>query len=457
MQPAESMPAVPVTLIHPGYVLPVRPAGRLLTGHSVAIRGEVIEAVLPRADAERKWPDARCIERPGHVLLPGLVNAHTHAPMTLLRGYADDLELNVWLKDHIWPAESRFVGPEFVRDGTRLAIAEMLRSGTTCFNDMYFFPDTTIEVCREIGMKASIGITIIEFESAWASGVESYIEKGLQLHDQWSQEPLIRFTLSPHAPYTVSDDTLERIAEISSGLGLKVHIHLLETDWEIKQSFQQHNLHPLSRLQQHGLVNDRLQAVHMAQLSQEDVETIAQAGASVIHCPQSNLKLASGFCPVDALHSAGVTVAIGTDGAASNNDLDMLSETQTAALLAKGVAGDPRAVGAFTALDMMTINGARALGMEQETGSIEPGKKADLVALNLEAPETQPLHNVVSQVIYAASSRQVDDVWINGRQLLNSGQLTTIDLKQVMASAEGWHQRLADPARANIAPKESGL
>lgn len=456
MKPAESGSKTPVTLIHPAHVLPVRPAGALLEGYSVAVRGDTIEAVLPRVDAEQRWPHARSIERPGHVLLPGLVNAHTHAPMTLLRGFADDLELNVWLKDHVWPAENRFVGPRFVRDGTRLAVAEMLRSGTTCFNDMYFFPDSTIEVCREVGMKVSVGITIIEFESAWASGVDRYIEKGLQLFQEWRQDPLIRFTLSPHAPYTVSDDTLERIAGLSADHDLKVHIHLLETDWEIKQSFQQHNLHPLTRLQNHGLVNDRLQAVHMAQLSQEDVEKIVGAGASVIHCPQSNLKLASGFCPVEALHAAGANVAIGTDGAASNNDLDMLAETQTAALLAKGVAGDPRAIDAFTALEMMTINGARALGMDHQTGSIEPGKKADLVALDLRAPETQPLHNVVSQVIYAASSRQINDVWIDGRQVLNSGRLTTIDLDEVLASAEHWHQRLAQPVRPDRTPEESG-
>lgn len=409
----------------------------------MVLRGDTIEEILPRQQAELKWPRADQVDLPVHVLMPGLVNAHTHAPMTLLRGFADDMELNTWLKEHIWPVENRFVGPGFVRDGTRLAIAEMLRSGTTCFNDMYFFPDAAIEVCREAGMRASVGITIIEFESAWATSVDRYIEKGLQLHDQWRDDPLISFTLSPHSPYTVSDETLRRIADLSCDLDLPVHMHLLETEWEVKQSYQQHDLHPVSRLESHGLLNPRLQAVHMTQVSAEDIARFAAAGASVVHCPQSNLKLASGFCPVAALSKAGVNVALGTDGAASNNDLDMLAEAQTAALLAKGVAGDARALSAFEAVEMMTLNGARALGLGDRIGSIEAGKKADLIAIDLQAPETQPLHHVISQVVYAASSRHVSDVWVNGRQLLKSGELTTIKLETVLDSAREWRECLA--------------
>jgi 5-methylthioadenosine/S-adenosylhomocysteine deaminase len=443
VEPRAAGPNGAVTLIHAGHVLPVRPRGQVLENHSVAIAGERIVGVAPRAEAERAWPGAAAVELPGHVLLPGLVNAHTHAPMTLLRGYADDMELTVWLQEHIWPAEHRHVGPEFVRDGTRLAVAEMLRSGTTCFNDMYFFPDATIEVCREAGMRASVGITIIEFESAWAANVERYIEKGLALLDAWGDDPLIRFTLSPHSPYTVSDPTLARIADLSRERGLPVHIHLLETEWEIKQSFQQHDVHPVTRLEKSGLLNERLQAVHMVQTSADDIARVAAAGASVVHCPQSNLKLASGFCPVGALIDAGVNVAIGSDGAASNNDLDLLAETQTAALLAKAVAGDARAVDAVQALEMMTLNGARALGMAEITGSIEVGKQADLCAIDFETPATQPLHNVVSQLLYAASSGQVTDVWVAGRRLLNSGRLTTIDEAQVLAAARTWRARLA--------------
>lgn len=431
-----------VVLIHPGFIVPVRPRNDVLVENSVAVADGRILAVAPRPEIESAWPAAASVELPGHVLLPGFVNAHTHAPMTLLRGLADDLELSVWLKEHIWPAESRFVGPRFVRDGTRLAVAEMLRSGTTCFNDMYFFPNAAVDVCRETGIRASLGITIIEIESAWASNVGDYIEKGLELYDHCRKDPLLSFTLSPHSPYTVSDETLKRIAILSAEQDFPVHIHLLETEWEVKQSYQQHNLNPIRRLEQQGLVNRRLQAVHMAQLSEEDIEYFAPSGASVVHCPQSNLKLASGFCPVASLLDAGVNVAVGTDGAASNNSLDLLAEAQTAALLAKGVAADAKAVDAFQALEMMTLNGAIALGLQDQVGSIEPGKQADLCALDLRQPETQPLHNVVSQVMYAASGRQVTDVWVAGRHLLKSGELTTINMDEVLSSAHYWQDRL---------------
>jgi 5-methylthioadenosine/S-adenosylhomocysteine deaminase len=450
--------STPVVLIHAGYVVPVRPRNVVYQDYCIAIENDHILDVLPWSEARKAWPEAEVINLPGHVLLPGLINAHTHTPMTLLRGYADDMELHVWLKEHIWPAEREFVGPEFVADGTRLAIAEMIRAGTTCFNDMYFFPDATIDVCVETGMRASIGITIIEIETAWARDVDSYIEKGLQLYDKWKSQPLISFTLSPHAPYTVSDETLERVSSLSKELGLPVHIHLLETEWEIKQSFQQHDQHPLHRLEQHGLLNSRLQAVHMAQISADDIERLTNAAVNVVHCPQSNLKLASGICPLSELLNAGVNVALGTDGAAANNDLDMLAEAQTAALLGKGISGDAKAVNAFQVLEMMTINGAIALGLGELTGSIEPGKQADLCALDLDAPETQPLHHVVSQLIYAASRRQFTDVWVAGKRLLDDGVLTTIDLDAVLNSARKWRSRLAGlEAGSTVENKELAL
>jgi 5-methylthioadenosine/S-adenosylhomocysteine deaminase len=431
-------------LIHARYTVPVRPKRTVLKDHAVALAGDEIVAIVPWDEARVAWPSAPVTELPEHVLLPGLVNAHTHATMALLRGFADDMELHVWLQEHIWPAEREFVGHEFVRDGTRLAVAEMIRGGTTCFNDMYFFPDATAEVCLESGIRASVGITVIEIESAWASDVDRYVEKGLQLYERLQDEPGLQFTLSPHAPYTVSDRTLERIAGISAERGFPVHIHLLETEWEIKQSLQQHDQHPLSRLEQAGLLNSRLQAVHMTQVSTDDIGKMAEAGAHVVHCPQSNLKLASGMCPLASLLEAGVNVALGTDGAASNNDLDMVSEGQTAALLAKGIAGDAQAVDAFQVLEMMTLNGARALGWEDRTGSIEVGKQADFCAIDLSAPETQPLFHVVSQLVYAASRRQVSDVWVAGRRLLCDGELTTLDLESVVESARHWQRRLSE-------------
>jgi len=431
-----------ITLIHPRYLVPVRPQGVVYDAWSVAINDDLIVRLLPRDEAERSFPAAEVVELPDHVLLPGLINMHTHSPMNLLRGYADDMSLHVWLRQHIWPAEQEFVGPEFVTDGTRLAIVEMLRGGTTCFNDMYFFPDAIASACQEAGIRASIGVPLIEDQSVSTTDIDEYFEQGLELHRKWQAEPLLSFTLAPHAPYTVTDETLQRVATYSEERDIPVHLHLLETEWDIKHSLQHHDMHPLRRLKELNLLNSRLQAVHMTQLSMEDISTLAESGAHVVHCPQSNLKLASGICPLASLLEAGINVSLGTDGVASNNDLDLLAEAQTAALLAKGISGNAEAVNAFQALEMMTINGARALGMDTSIGSIEPGKAADFCAIDLSCPETQPLHHVVSQLIYAASRRQVSDVWVAGRRVLESGQLTSIDLEETTSQARQWAARL---------------
>ena len=436
-------PGLRLSLIHPRYLVAVRPQGIVLENYSIAIEQGLIVSIMTRSESEQAYPEADSIELPDHVLLPGFINMHTHSPMTLLRGYADDMDLDVWLREHIWPAEQEFVGPSFVADGARLAIAEMFRAGTTCFNDMYFFPDIIGETCLEAGIRASIGVPLIETQTAWASDIDSYFEQGLRLHDEWLSESLLSITFSPHAPYSVSDETLRRVAAHSRELEVPVHLHLLETNWDIKHSLQHHEVHPLHRLRDLDLLNSRLLAVHMTQLSSEDIDQLVQSSVHVIHCPQSNLKLASGICPLASLLEAGVNVALGTDGAASNNDLDLLSEAQTAALLAKGISGNAKAVDAFQALEMLTINGAKALGIDKLTGSIEVGKAADLCAIDLSCPETQPLYHVVSQVIYAASRRQVSDVWVAGRRVLDSGQLTTIDLEEVIRKAGQWQGRLS--------------
>jgi len=436
-------PGLRVSVLHPRYLVAVRPRGIVLEKHSIAIEQGLIVSIMTRTESEQAYPDAESIELPDHVLLPGFINMHTHSPMTLLRGYADDMDLDVWLREHIWPAEQEFVGPSFVADGARLAIAEMFRAGTTCFNDMYFFPDVLGETCLDTGIRASIGVPLIETQTAWASDVDSYFEQGLRLHDDWRSESLLNITFSPHAPYSVSDETLRRVATHSRELEVPVHLHLLETQWDIKHSLQHHDVHPLHRLKDLDLLNSRLLAVHMTQLSSEDIDQLAQSGVHVVHCPQSNLKLASGICPLASLLEAGVNVSLGTDGSASNNDLDLLSEAQTAALLAKGISGNAKAVDAFQALEMLTINGAKALGMDKLTGSIEVGKAADLCAIDLSCPETQPLYHVVSQIIYAASRRQVSDVWVAGRRVLERGELTTIDLEEVTRKAGQWQSRLS--------------
>ncbi len=431
------------SLIHPRFLVAVRPQRTVLDRYSIAIERGVIVSILQRDEAEQAYPGAKSIELPDHVLLPGFINMHTHSPMTLLRGYADDIDLDVWLREHIWPLEQEFVGPSFVRDGARLAIAEMFRAGTTCFNDMYFHPDVLGEVCLDTGIRASIGVPLIDTQAEWTASTEHNFEQGLRLHDEWRSEPLLSITFSPHAPYSVSDETLRRVAVLSKELDVPVHLHLLETKWDIKHSLQHHNARPLERLRKLDLLNSRLLAVHMTQLSARDIEQLAEAEVHVVHCPQSNLKLASGICPLAALLEAGINVALGTDGAAANNDLDLLCEAQTAALLAKGISGNVKAVDAFQALEMMTINGAKALGIDELTGSIEIGKAADLCAIDLSHPETQPLYHVVSQVIYAASRGQVSDVWVAGKRVLDSGQLTTIDLDDVIRKAGEWQSRLS--------------
>ncbi len=432
------------TLVHPRYLVAVRPHDIVLERHSIAIEHGMIASIMTRAESEQAYPEAESIELSEHVLLPGFINMHTHSPMTLLRGYANDIDLDIWLRERIWPVEQRFVGPSFVADGARLAIAEMFRSGTTCFNDMYFYPDILGETCLDAGIRASIGVPLIDTQSEWAADTDRNFEQALKLHDEWQSEPLLNITFAPHAPYSVSDETLRRVATFSRELDVPVHLHLLETKWDIKHSLKYHDVQPLDRLRKLDLLNSRLLAVHMTQISSRDIDQLAESDVHVVHCPQSNLKLASGICPLTDLLEAGINVALGTDGAASNNDLDLLCEAQTAALLAKGISGNVKAVDAFQALEMMTINGAKALGMDKLTGSIEVGKAADLCAIDLSHPETQPLYHVVSQIIYAASRGQVSDVWVAGRRVLDSGQLTTIKLEEVTGKAGQWQSRLSD-------------
>jgi 5-methylthioadenosine/S-adenosylhomocysteine deaminase len=430
------------TLIKARWVVPVEPDDRVLEDHAIAVGGGRITAILPSTEAERQIEAEHEVVCDSHLVMPGLINAHTHSPMTLFRGLADDLPLMTWLNEHIWPAEGRWVHEEFVADGSRLALAEMLRGGITCFNDMYFFPDVTARVAAQVGMRAVVGLIVIDFPSAWADSVDAYFAKGIALHDHLRGHPLVRTAFAAHSPYAVSDDPLTRVRKLADELDLPIHIHVHETADEVRQGLTQHGCRPLARLDRLGLVSPSLAAVHMTQLAADEIDRIAEAGASVVHCPESNLKLASGFCPVARLREAGVNVALGTDGAASNNDLDMLGEMRTAALLAKGVAGDPRALPAAEALRMATLNGARALGLDGEVGSLVPGKAADIVAVDLGRPEATPVYHPVSQLVYAATRDQVTDVWVAGSHLLRDGRLTSIDLGEVVLNARRWGERI---------------
>ena len=430
------------TVILPRWLVPVRPAGAILEDHAVVVADGRISDLLPRDEALRRYQAHSRVELPSHVLIPGLINTHTHSPMSLLRGLADDLPLMTWLKEHIWPAELQWVSEDFVRDGTELAIAEMLRGGTTCFQDMYFFPEVSARVAANAGIRACIGLILVDFPSAWADGPEAYISKGLELHDAYRDSALITTAFAPHAPYTVSDEPLRRVADLAQELDLAVHIHVHESAEEVQQDVARYGVRPLQRLADLGLVSHRLIAVHATQLLDGEIEALADAGSHVVRCPESNLKLASGFTPVARLLHAGVNVALGTDGAASNNDLNMLGEMRTASLLQKGLTGDPTAGSAHSILEMATLNGARALGLDRVVGSLEVGKAADMAAVDLAQLETQPLYNPVSQLAYAADRHLVTDVWVAGRRLLNRRQLTTLDVDDILGRTREWQRRI---------------
>jgi 5-methylthioadenosine/S-adenosylhomocysteine deaminase len=430
------------TLINARWVIPVEPDGLTLDHHSIAVHGGKIVEVLPTKDAAKKYRATETVDLKTHAVIPGLVNAHTHAAMSLFRGLADDLPLMDWLNNHIWPAEAKWVSPDFVRDGTELAIAEMLKSGTTCFSDMYFFPDVTARVCHDAGMRACIGLIMIDFPSAWAQNADEYLHKGLKLHDELRNSELISTAFAPHAPYTVSDAPFEKIRMYADELDIPIHMHVHETAHEVEASVKQHGMRPLARLAKLGLLGPRLIAVHMTQLLPEEIKLLAQDNVSVVHCPESNLKLASGFCPVHALVKAGVNVALGTDGAASNNSLDMLEEMHIAALLAKGASGEATAVPAHTALRMATLNGAKALGIDNRTGSLTAGKAADIAAIDLSVISSQPVYEPVSQIVYATTRNQVSDVWVNGKHLLSDYRLTGMDETALRDKAIEWHDKI---------------
>jgi len=431
------------TLIYAGWVIPVVPENAVYEHHAIAINDGKIIAILPSDQAASSFT-ARLTHRLNtHLVIPGLINTHTHAAMTLLRGFASDLPLSDWLTQRIWRAEAACVSREFVAEGTKLAMAEMLRGGVTCFNDMYFFPDVVAEVAEQVGMRASIGLIVIDFPTVWAQNPDEYLQKGREVYQQFEQHPLLKFTVSPHAPYTVSDAPLQAAYQLAESLDLRFHIHLHETADEITQSLAQYQLRPLERLDKKlGVLSSRTLAVHLTQLTEAEITQLAEKSVHVLHCPESNLKLASGFCPITQLHQAGVNVALGTDGAASNDDLDMLGEMRTAALLAKGVSQNAKSIPASVALQMATLNGARALGIDHLTGSLEAGKAADLVAIDMQQIETQPIYDVLSQLVYSVSRERVTDVWIAGKHLLKSRALTSLDIRDVAAKTVLWRDKV---------------
>jgi len=415
------------SLLHARWIIPVDNRHRYLEHHSIAVHDGKILEILPTQHADEKYNANINRNYDQHALIPGLINSHTHAAMNLFRGLADDLSLMDWLQHHIWPAEAKHVNEAFVQTGTELAIAEMIRSGTTCFNDMYFFPDITARVAADAGMRASVGLILIDFPTVWANSSEEYIDKGLSVFDHYKGHDLIKTAFAPHAPYTVSDEPLKHIRTLADELDLNVHMHIHETAFEVSDAEKNSGQRPLARLHDLGLLSPSLQAVHMTQLLDDEIALMADTGSHVVHCPESNMKLASGICPVNRLLDAGINVALGTDSSSSNNNLDMFGEMRSAALLAKISTMDATAVPAEMVLRMATINGARALGMEDITGSLEAGKSADIVAVNFDTIETIPVYDPISHLVYCSSRDHVTDVWIAGKQRLTDKKLNAID------------------------------
>ena len=429
-------------LINCPWIIPIVPQDRVLRNCALAIDAEKIIGIFPQAEAAKRFDAVEVQNLDSHVLMPGLVNAHGHGAMTLLRGYADDLPLRPWLENHIWPAESAHVSEEFVRDGSKIAMAEMIASGTTCFADMYFFHQAIAEEVRSAGMRSQIGFTVLDFPTPYGKDADDYIHKGLSLHDKYSGQSLIKVACAPHAPYSVSDPAMQVISTYANELDMPVHIHCHETAEEITESLTNYGCRPLQRLKNLGLLLPQTQLVHMTQVDAEDIVLIQDHNCHVVHCPESNMKLASGFCPVGQLIDAGINVALGTDGAASNNDLDMFGELKTAALLTKAVAQDAAKLEAHAALRMATINGAKALGWDDQIGSLEAGKSADIIAIEINSITQQPLYNPASQLVYTNSGSQVTHSWVAGKPLLENRVLVTLNQSELIQSARDWRNKI---------------
>lgn len=428
-------------LLLPQWVIPVESEGAL-ANHAVVVQDGCILDVLPADSAQTRYDATQTLALPDRALIPGLVNLHGHAAMSLFRGFADDLPLMAWLNERIWPAEKKHVSEAFVRDGTLLAAAEMLAGGITTCNDMYFFPQAAGEAFLQAGMRAILGMIVLERPSAYAPDADNYLARGLALRDELKDEPLLAFAFAPHAPYTISDATFGRINILAEQLGLPVHTHLHETADEIQDSLKQYGARPLERLARLGLLGPNFIGVHAVHVNEAEIGLLAQYGCHVAHCPTSNLKLASGIAPTFELMQAGVNLGLGTDGAASNNRLDLFAEMRLAALLAKGVSGDATALSAAAALKMATLGAARALNLDDRIGSIVPGKRADLVAVDLRALPSQPVFDPVSHLVYVAGREDVTHAWVDGKLKLNERCLVNLEPDDLTARATYWRNKL---------------
>lgn len=440
--------------LHAAWVYTGEAHSGLLKDHTLCIdENGKIEALIPTREAARN-PGAQQIELGNHLLMPGLINCHGHAAMTLLRGFADDLALTPWLQDHIWPTEGRWVDADFVRDGVNIAMAEMIKTGTTTFSDQYFFPDSTAQAACDAGMRCQVNFPIINVPTQWASEPNEYLSKGLAVRDKFKSSELVSVIFGPHSPYSLEERDIAKIATLANELEMGIQMHVHETKPEVLHAVEINGERPITTLKRLGMLGPHMQCVHMVWLSKDDIRAIADSGSHVIHCPSSNMKLASGACPVSDLLDAGINVAMGTDGAASNNGLNLFAEVRLAALLAKLTTGNPASLNAEQALHMATLGGAKALGLDHETGSLQQGKSADVIAINFDDASMQPLHNPISQVVYAGHGAHVQHSWVAGRQLLNNGKLQTLDESKIIRSAQAWRAKIASNANPTTSAKE---
>jgi 5-methylthioadenosine/S-adenosylhomocysteine deaminase len=442
-------PATIAHLVLPEWLVPVQPHGQVLRDHGVAItQAGTIGEIAPRQALLAQYPNVPRTELPKQILTPGLINLHTHAAMSLLRGAADDLPLHQWLNTRIWPLEGKLVSADFVYDGSLLAGAEMLLNGVTCFNDMYFYPEQTARAAIQLGMRAQVGIAVVEFPTSYGTGPAEYLRKGLQARDSLRGEALVGFTLAPHAPYTIGNQTFQDIASLSQELGMQINCHIHETLTEINDSIKEHGIRPIARLASLGVIGPELIAIHCVHLNQAEIDLLAKYGVSIAHCPHSNLKLASGIAPIPSILSSGITLGIGTDGSASNNRLDLLSEARTASLLAKGSSGDAQLMSAAQTLRHMTLDAAKALGLHDQIGSIELGKSADLVSFDLSGFQTQPVFDPISQLVFACTGSQAHSVWIKGQLVVLNRQLVATGAQQALSEVTArlglWHNRAGE-------------
>jgi len=429
-------------IISASWIFTSNSEGELLSDYSIVIEDNKIIDLVPQSKVFDEYVASDIYELTDHILIPGLINTHTHAAMSLFKGFSDDLPLQDWLSNHIWPAEKKFVSSSFVKDGSVLALAEMIKSGITTFNDMYFFPDATAEAAKELGVRGNIGLVVLDFPTNYAADPEDYLLKGFDFRDKWRNEELITTCIAPHAPYSVSDEAFTLINTFAEELNINIHTHLHETQWEINESIEKYGVTPVQRLNNLGIIGPSLMAAHCVHLNNQDIAILAKNKVNIIHNPSSNMKLGSGFSDTSKMLKQNLNISLGTDGSASNNRLDVMEEMRLAALLIKGSTQSPELLPAKEAIKMATINGAKALGLDSEIGSIEINKKADLVAINLNSIENQPVYNPLATLVYSSSRSDISYVWINGEIKLKDKNLVKIDEDRIIQLAKKWQRKL---------------